>query len=196
MQRKQTLRGKAFNEKKFRFAAIDFETASYSRDSACALSLVLVEGLKVRDQKTILIRPPQREFIFTYLHGISWEDVSEMPDFGGWWPEISSRLQGVDFIAAHNASFDRGVMAACCQTFSVAPPGNPYVCTVQLARKLWNVFPTKLPHVCSYLNIPLNHHDAASDALACAKIVISALKEAPECLDTWGRSLAGAALRS
>jgi DNA polymerase-3 subunit epsilon len=39
---------------------------------------------------------------------------------------------------------------------------------------VWNIRPTKLSDVCKYFDIPLNHHDAASDALACAKIVLEA----------------------
>jgi len=30
--------------------------------------------------------------------------------------------------------------------------------------------------VCYYLKIPLNHHEALSDALACAKIMIKTIK--------------------
>ena len=42
-----------------------------------------------------------------------------------------------------------------------------------MARRAWNLRPTKLPDVCRHLGITLNHHDALSDALACAKIVIA-----------------------
>ena len=45
---------------------------------------------------------------------------------------------------------------------------------IRLAREAWGVYPTKLPDVCRYLGIPLRHHDAASDAEACARIVIAA----------------------
>jgi len=48
------------------------------------------------------------------------------------------------------------------------------VCTVQLARRQWDIRPTRLPDVCNYLDIELQHHDAASDSRACAKIVIAA----------------------
>jgi len=60
-----------------RYATLDFETADYGRDSACALSVVLVENERIVDSWTSLIRPPRREFVFTYLHGISWQDVKD-----------------------------------------------------------------------------------------------------------------------
>jgi DNA polymerase-3 subunit epsilon len=47
---------------------------------------------------------------------------------------------------------------------------------VKLARQTWRLYPTKLPNVCNYLGIPLDHHNAASDAEACARIVLAARK--------------------
>ena len=41
-----------------RFAAIDFETADYERNSACSVSVVIVENLEVVETYTRLIRPP------------------------------------------------------------------------------------------------------------------------------------------
>lgn len=158
------------------FAAIDFETADYGRDSACSLSIVRATAVGIQDQKTFLIRPPRRDFIFTYIHGIRWSDVVGMPSFKGHWPEIVKMLTGVQYVSAHNASFDRSVMVACCKEARVKESNHPYLCTVRLARKVWSLRPATLPDVCRYLQIPLKHHDAASDALACAGIVLAAIK--------------------
>ncbi len=113
-----------------RFAAIDFETADHGRDSACSLGVVVVEGLQVVGKAHFLIRPPRRQFVFSWLHGITWADVADKPPFREVWPEALELLGGVQFIAAHAA--------------------------------------------CQYLGIPLHHHRADSDALACARIVIAA----------------------
>ncbi len=153
---------------------MDFETADYGRDSACALSIVFVEDGSIIDTWTRLIRPPRRDFIFTYLHGISWRDVHDKPTFGDAWPEVADRLKSMDFIAAHNASFDRSVLRACCDQAGHHPPHNPFLCTVKVARSVWNLYPTKLSDVARHLDIPLKHHDATSDALACAHILIKA----------------------
>jgi len=159
-----------------RFTAIDFETADAGFDSACALGMVRVEEGRVTGRRLFLIRPPRRHIVNTFIHGISWEDVRHMPTFGELWPAISRELGGVDFVAAHNAAFDRRVLASCCLAAGIEPPALPFLCTMQLARKLWNIRPTKLPDVCRHFGIPLTHHDAASDTEACAHIMLHAAR--------------------
>jgi DNA polymerase-3 subunit epsilon len=156
------------------FVAMDFETADQGRDSACSIALVRVEGRTIVQREHRLIRPPRRSFAFTSIHGISWRDVAEAPRFGELWPQLAPLLAGARFIAAHNASFDAGVMRACCERAALEPPALPYLCTVKLARDTWNLRPTKLPDVCRHLGLALRHHDALSDAEACAAIVLAA----------------------
>lgn len=159
------------------FVAIDFETADYGSDSACAIGAVRVENGVVASRECRLIRPPRGRFQFTYIHGITWEDVAESPDFAEVWEDLQPIFEGADYLAAHNASFDRGVLAACCLAAGLEAPPLEFACTVKIARRVWNIRPTKLPNVCDYLGLPLQHHDAASDAEACAQIVIRAGQE-------------------
>jgi len=156
------------------FLALDFETANHDQASACALALVAVADGEVVRRDVHLVRPPSREFVFTYIHGLTWRTVRDAPDFGSLWPAIAARFEGVDFVAAHNASFDRRVLEACCAWYGIAAPRRRYVCTVQVARRQWGIYPTKLPDVCRRLDIPLRHHDAGSDAEACARILVAA----------------------
>ena len=162
------------------FVALDFETADYLPDSACALGLVRVENHRIVRRTYHLIRPPRRRFAFTYLHGITWEDVAGQPTFADLWPSLTPFLEGVDFLAAHNASFDRSVLHKCCAVAGLESPRIPFRCTVQLARQTWNIYPTKLNNVCDHLGITLKHHHAASDAEACALIVIAAHQISPK----------------
>jgi DNA polymerase-3 subunit epsilon len=158
------------------FAAIDFETADYGRDSACAVGVVRVEKGRIVRKESRLIRPPRREFVFTYIHGITWEDVAAAAPFAEVYAEIRDILRGVDFLAAHNASFDRSVLQACCLSARLDPPPQPFECTVRHARRRWGIRPTTLPDVCRALEIPFTrHHDALADAEACAQIMMAAL---------------------
>ena len=156
------------------FVAIDFETANYSRDSACSVGLVKVSDGKIVDHAVHLIRPPSRDFVFTHIHGLTWADVAKADDFATVWSRAKSLLDGAEFLVAHNAPFDKGVLNACCASFKVPPPALSFQCTVKIARATWDIYPTKLSDVCRKLNIELNHHEALSDAMACAKIVLAA----------------------
>jgi DNA polymerase-3 subunit epsilon len=156
------------------FVAIDFETADYGADSACSVGLVRCEEGRIVKREVRLIRPPRPGVVFTYIHGITWPQVKDCPPFSVVWSELEGLLDGAEFIAAHNASFDRGVLAACCAAARLPMPAQKFVCTVALARRVWNIRPTKLPNVCARLDIELNHHEALSDAEACAEIVLAA----------------------
>lgn len=160
------------------FIVLDFETATREADSACALAMVRLEEGRIVLRKDWLIRPPRRTFEFTYVHGLSWADVAGSPSFGEVWREAAALLDGAGFLAAHNARFDREVLAACCGRAGLGSPELPWLCTVMLARRLWRQHPNTLPAVCGRLGIPLQHHDALSDAEACAGIVTRALGEA------------------
>ena len=156
------------------FVAIDFETANPNSDSACAIGLVKVENFQVVEQVEYLIRPPTNWFEFTHIHDIDWSMVVNQPTFGELHPQIDKFLAGADFLAAHNASFDRRVLAACRATYQIDRQPHRFLCTVQLARQQWQIKPTKLSDVCRKLEIQLQHHNALSDAHACAQIIIAA----------------------
>lgn len=155
------------------FCAIDFETANYERDSACAVAIVRVERNRVVDEWSTLIRPRDGRVHhrFTQIHGITTSDVRDAPSFAEAWSVARRKLRGSRFLAAHNAPFDAGVLHACADQYGITVPSVPFLCTVRLARVAWNIRPTRLPDVAAALGLELDHHDARSDALACANIV-------------------------
>ena len=120
------------------------------------------------------MRPPRQSFFFSDIHGITWEKVCGQPTFAALWPEIQELVVGAEFLASHGASFDRRVLRSCCQMAKILPPQLPHICTVKLARNAWGIHPTGLSIVCSHLGLRLNHHEALSDAEACAAIVLAA----------------------
>lgn len=156
-----------------RFTAIDFETADYGRDSACAVGLARVEDGRVIKTAYRLIQPPRQDIRFTDIHGITWEDVENEPLFSEVWPGLADFFEGADFIAAHNAPFDKSVLYACCAAAGLGAPPQPFICTVKLSSTELGLKPATLSHVCHHLSIPLKHHNALSDAEACAKIMIT-----------------------
>lgn len=160
-----------------KLVAIDFETADSAADSACALGIVVIENGTILRQGYRLIRPPRNRFVFSCIHGISWADVKFEPVFSEVWDSFGDFFRGADYFLAHNAAFDRRVLAACLAMADQMSPPIPFICTVRVARSHWDFRPASLSNVCTQLAIPLKHHDAASDALACASIAIRAMTE-------------------
>ncbi|MBA2321472.1 MAG: 3'-5' exonuclease [Deltaproteobacteria bacterium] len=158
------------------FVALDFETADAGADSACAVGLVRVEDGLVTDRIYRLIRPPRREVPHAFVHGLSWGQLRKEPTFARIWPQLAPLFEDAGAIAAHNASFDSGVLLACCELAGVIAPAFPWVCTVELARETWALPSCKLPAVAAHLGIALDHHHALSDAEACARILLAVRK--------------------
>lgn len=159
------------------FCAIDFETSCPNHASACAVGLVRVRNDQVFETFYTLIKPPEGMDIiplFTNIHGITMKDVENAPDFGIIWPEIRDFI-GRDFLIAHNFSFDRSVLEQCLEYYGIEHPVPQFECTVHCSRRKWpDLENHKLDTVSKFLGIDLVHHEALSDAIACAKIYLEA----------------------
>jgi DNA polymerase-3 subunit epsilon len=166
-----------------RWTAIDFETASRERASACALGLAVIEGDRIVEKREWLIRPPGNHFesINTHIHGIHADLVAREPEFDELWMEIEPYLRGA-VVLAHNAAFDISVLRASLARYDLESPRiDGYHCTVTMSRKVWpDLENHRLSSVCRFCGIELNHHEAASDALACASIALRCLAETGE----------------
>jgi len=154
------------------FIALDFETADYYRNSACAIGIVKVEDSKIVDRVSYLIRPPAPVFRFTHIHGITWQDVKDEPLFPEIWPLVKPFFDEADFVVAHNSGFDRSVLKACCNEYGIDIPECEFRCTLQLSRKHLDLPSNKLNVVSEFLGIELDHHQVLSDTVACARIMI------------------------
>jgi DNA polymerase-3 subunit epsilon len=157
------------------WVAIDFETASRERASACALGIAVIEGERLVETREWLIQPPGNYFepINTRIHGIHADLVAQEPEFDGLWPQIEPYLRGATLLA-HNAAFDISVLRASLERYAIAPPRVAgYHCTVNMARAVWpDLANHRLSSVCRHCGIGLSHHEAGSDAAACAQIAL------------------------
>lgn len=164
------------------FTAIDFETANSSSASACSVGLVRVRDGEVVASDGWLIRPPaghDRFFdINVSIHGITADAVEHAP---GWVAQLPRLLDfiGDDVLVAHNAGFDMAVLRRACEATEAALPALRSVCSVQLARKTYQLDSYRLPLVAAAVGfLDFAHHDALADAHACAHIAIDAARRA------------------
>jgi DNA polymerase-3 subunit epsilon len=158
------------------FTAIDFETATGSPESACAVGIVTVEDGIITEEYYTLIQPPNNEYWYRNImvHGIKPVETINEKTFDSLFPEIKKRLFGRK-IVAHNEAFDRRVLKSTMQYYGLyydeLEIAEMWECTCKIYRKK-GYKPANLKHCADLNNIQLVHHEALSDARACAKLYL------------------------
>ena len=145
--------------------AIDFETSTASRCSICQIGLVRVENWVVTDQVSLLIQPPGNQYLYNYsrIHGIKASHTRTSPTFGQAWASIEPYITNQNIIAHNGFAFDFPVLRDTLQFYNIEVPPFKGHCTLKIYKR-------NLAFLCEQYGITLNHHDALSDALACAKL--------------------------
>ena len=157
-----------------RFIAFDVETPNSHNDRMSSIGLAVIEDGRILRTYTTLIDPETYFDGFNVmLTGITPEAVSSAPTFDRVWDVIGPAMES-GVLVAHNAPFDMSVLAKCLRAYCIdAPECLKYACTVQMGRRVYPCLPNhRLDTLCDHLGIPLDHHRADSDALACAKLLI------------------------
>lgn len=156
-------------QKNLNFTAIDFETYTHERTSACAIGLVKVKDGHVLHRFYSIINPvpDNEEKTNTSIHGITEDMISLAPRFDELWPLIRAMI-GDDIIVSHNAPFDSDIFNRVLNYYDIKVPKlYRFYCTYELTG-------LSLREACMKHNIELgSHHDALADAEACAKIYLA-----------------------
>jgi DNA polymerase-3 subunit epsilon len=162
------------------FVTIDFETAKYSRESACSVGLVKFADGKPAGTFYSLIRPPSLYIRpdFTEIHGLTVDDVKDAPSFADIWESAVLPIIGGLPLAAHNAPFDMGVLCAVLDWYKLTVPRLRYFCTCALSRAAW---PKLKSHALTALGkkfgIVYDAHNALDDALTCGRVACLAAEK-------------------
>jgi DNA polymerase III, epsilon subunit and related 3''-5'' exonucleases len=153
------------------FTAIDFETAHGKRWSICQVGLVRVENNIVTEQLSLLVQPPDNYYwdSFIDIHGITPEQTADSPTFDKIWQQIKPFIKNQNLVAHNGFSFDFHCLNQTLEYYNIAPVKFIGHCT-------YRIFGDNLASLCRQYKIPLNHHDALSDALACAILYQKHLK--------------------
>lgn len=119
------------------FAVIDVETTGLSPRTDRVIELAIVRCAPdgtVLDEWSSLF-DPGRDPGPTHIHGITADDLVGQPTFSDVAAEITQRLAD-HTVVAHNLPFDAGFLAAEFERAGHAPPPEPGLCTLELARAL------------------------------------------------------------
>lgn len=146
------------------FTAIDFETANGKMWSICQVGLVRVENGVIVKELELLVQPPDNDYHWgnSRVHGITKKTTADAPTFADIWPTLQPYIQG-QHVVAHNASFDCNSLQQTLEYYKLPKAKFHQHCTVQ-------IFKRKLSLICDMYDIQLIHHNALSDAKACAQL--------------------------
>jgi DNA polymerase-3 subunit epsilon len=152
------------------FTAIDFETAHGKLWSICQVGLVRVENGAIVKELELLVQPPRNEYHWgnSRVHGISKKDTAHAPFFNEIWHEMEPYISG-QHVVAHNASFDCACLVETLKFYGLPQPRYKDHCTVKIYKR-------NLALLCETYGIELNHHNALSDARACASLFMMHLQ--------------------
>lgn len=161
-----------------RILAFDVETPNYRNDRICSIGLNIIENGEIIDSQYYLINP-ECEFDYrnTQIHGIRSEDVISSPIFPVVWDKICELFRS-NLVAAHNANFDLCVLRKTLLSYGISESLVYFVDTLAMARSMVKETDNhRLPTLCEYFEIPLDHHNAVSDSHACACLLCCLLSD-------------------
>ena len=149
------------------FTAIDFETAQLNPNSICQVGLVRVENGKIVKQVNRLVRPPDNSYFYKNIdvHDIKPEDTEDAPTFDVVWHEDLKHFIEDEIVVAHSVGFDVNCLRHTLAYYDEIQPHFEERCTLKIYRR-------GLAYVSKKYRISLNHHDALSDAHACAQLYL------------------------
>ncbi|SHN34719.1 exonuclease domain-containing protein [Mucilaginibacter sp. OK098] len=148
------------------FTAIDFETAQGKRWSICRVGLVRVEEGRLVNKLNLLVCPPGNIYsgMNTQIHGIGARHTYNSPKFANIWPLIRPYIEN-ETVVSHNGAFDFSCLSQTLGYYKLQLPDYKQQCT-------YKIFGKGLAACCSDHRIALKHHDALSDAMACAQLYL------------------------
>lgn len=162
------------------FVTIDFEIANNELNSACSIGLASVIGNEIVDKRYFTIKPPDSYMDpeMTKIHGLTIDDVNNSPTFDEVWGDISHFFNESTYIIAHNAQFDMSVLKNCLLAYEINSPDFNYICSIPISTRACRGegVPNSLAARTKRFDIVMdNHHNALSDAIACAELVLASM---------------------
>ena len=154
------------------FTALDFETATGYRNSICQVGLVRVENGIITKEVNILVRPPDNYYWsrFTDIHGITPAMTQNEATFDQIWHLAAPFITNRNVVAHNGFGFDFPVLDKTLFDYGLPIPDYDKSCT-------YTIYRSNLADLCKKHCIPLKHHDALSDAKACAELYLKYVDE-------------------
>lgn len=162
-----------------KYVCFDVETPNLKNDRMSAIGVCVVEDGVIVSEFYSLVNPEEHFDTFNIaLTHITPDMAAEAPTFGQLWSTLEPIFKS-GLLVAHNAQFDMSVLSKCLRDYDIPCSGvTKYACTCRMGKRLLpDIENHRLDTICSELDISLDHHNALSDARACAKILIHYIEQ-------------------
>lgn len=169
--------------------SIDFETAHGFKDiyhgegysSMCAMGIAVYD--RVKEQTTteyfeIKPEPFTMDQGAFRIHGILLGSLKDKPTFDEVYLDyLKPLLKNTGLLIAHNMEFDKRVLTNALKYYGYKIPEMNTLCTMEVCKSRYPNERYSLDAVARKFDIPLMHHNAKSDALACLNIYMKICQE-------------------
>ena len=158
-----------------KLCGLDFETANSCNGSICSVGVAIVENGVALERKEYLIKPHKSlDWMSKFsrdIHGISYEDLRESPEFSEVWQSVKELLTSADCVVSHNAPFDLRHLQNILSLYHLPSVSFDYLCSLQLCRYHFpDLTSLGLADMAEHFGITFQHNDALEDAENCSKI--------------------------
>ena len=155
------------------YIVFDVETPNRANDRMIAMGITAIKDSKIAANYFSLVDPETHfDYFNTQLTGIDSDKVKGAPNFAELWKKIEP-IMSKGILVAHNAVFDMSVLRSCLRSYGITwKTSAEYLCTVQIGRRVLPDMKHNLNVMCNHYGISLDHHQADSDAHACAEILL------------------------
>ncbi|SCY46609.1 DNA polymerase-3 subunit epsilon [Paracoccus tibetensis] len=165
---------------RFRFIAIDVETACSDAASICQIGIACVDPGDRIETFSMLVNPRMRFDPFNIrLHGIGPDHVEDAPCFTDA-IEMLMPLLDPHHLVQHS-NFDKQAVTAACHSCGREVPDWRWADSVTIARRAWPELKGNgghgLANLKKRLKLDFHHHDAGEDARAAAMVVLHAERQ-------------------
>ncbi len=155
------------------FVAVDVETANADCATICQIGIARFDEGNVQETWTSLVNPEDYfDGMNISIHGITEADVQDAPRFSDVFPAVTSHL--ANSVVVHHMPFDRVALGRAARRYGLPPVQAQWIDSARVARRAWAQYSTRgygLANLAQALEIPLDHHDALSDAVACGMVL-------------------------
>ena len=169
-------------QSKLKIVGYDIQTANESAASICAVAVaIFVEGNLIETRQWLVCPPKEHDISlaeFSEIHGLTYEDVRNAPDFSTVGKQFFAYLEDNVCIARNGKEQCHRISEASCHFDGIRTPKFLTFCTEYLSPRAWpDLSNCPLETVAGHIGHPIQNHSALEVAKASGRVLVTILNE-------------------